>query len=249
MKNNNGQLSGKTMLATASGQGIGRAVAEACAAEGAAVFATDINEVALSELGAIDGVTALELDVTDQAAVERVLAQTGPLDVLFNCAGFVHAGSILDCDEKAWDFTFDLNVKSMYRLCRAAIPAMIETGGGSIVNMSSVASSLKGVPNRFVYSTSKAAVIGLTKSIAADFITKGIRCNAICPGTIDSPSLHERLRETGDYEKALSEFIARQPMGRIGTPEEIASLVVYLAGDQSAFTTGQTHVIDGGWGM
>lgn len=237
------------MLATAAGQGIGRACVEACAAEGAAVFATDINETALAELGAVDGVTALRLDVTDQASVDRVVAETGALDILFNCAGFVHAGSILECDEDAWDFSFDLNVKSMYRLCRATIPAMLDTGGGSIVNMSSVASSLKGAPNRFVYSATKAAVIGLTKAIAADFITKGIRCNAICPGTIDSPSLHERMKATGDYKKAVAEFVARQPLGRIGTPTEIASLVVYLAGDESAFTTGQTHIIDGGWGL
>lgn len=244
-----GRLAGKTMLITAAGQGIGRACAEACAAEGAAVFATDINKTTLAELGALDGVTALKLDVTDRGSVDRMIAETGPLDVLFNCAGFVHAGSILECDEDAWDFSFDVNVKSMYRLCRAVMPAMLEGSGGSIINMSSVASSLKGVPNRFVYSATKAAVIGLTKAIAADFITRGIRCNAICPGTIDSPSLHDRLRATGDYDKALAEFVARQPLGRIGKPEEIASLVIYLASDESAFTTGQTHIIDGGWGL
>ncbi|MEZ5810674.1 MAG: SDR family oxidoreductase [Rhizobiaceae bacterium] len=244
-----GRLVGKTVFITAAGQGIGRASAEACATEGAAVIATDINEAALAELDAIDGVTARRLDVTDQASVDGIMAETGPLDVLFNCAGFVHNGSILDCDEKAWDFCFDLNVKAMYRTCRAAIPGMLETGGGSIINMSSVASSLKGVPGRFVYSASKAAVIGLTKSIAADFVTRGIRCNAICPGTVDSPSLHDRLAATGDYDAAMKAFIARQPMGRLGRAGEIAALLVYLASDESAFTTGQTHIVDGGWGM
>lgn len=246
--NERGRLAGKTMLITAAGQGIGRASAEACAHEGAAVFATDIDENAVAELDAIDGITGMMLDVTDQAMVESVMAQIGPLDVLFNCAGYVHAGTILECDEKSWDFSFELNVKAMYRTCKIAIPAMLENGGGTIINMSSLASSLKGVPNRFTYSASKAAVIGLTKAIAADFVTRGIRCNAICPGTVDSPSLHERLKETGDYEKALQEFIARQPMGRMASADEIANLVVYLASDESAFTTGQTHIIDGGWG-
>lgn len=246
--NQRGRLAGKTMLITAAGQGIGRASAEACAREGAAVFATDIDKNAVAELDAIDGITGMELDVTNQAAVERVMAQIGPLDVLFNCAGFVHAGTILECDEQSWDFSFELNVKAMYRTCKIALPAMLENGGGAIINMSSLASSLKGVPNRFTYSASKAAVIGLTKAIAADFVTKGIRCNAICPGTVDSPSLHERLKATGDYDKALKEFIARQPMGRMASADEIANLVVYLASDESAFTTGQTHIIDGGWG-
>ncbi len=246
--NERGRLAGKTMLITAAGQGIGRASAEACAREGAAVLATDIDKNTVAELNEIDGITGMELDVTDQAAVESVMAQIGPLDVLFNCAGFVHAGTILECDEKSWDFSFELNVKAMYRTCKIALPAMLENGGGTIINMSSLASSLKGVPNRFTYSASKAAVIGLTKAIAADFVTKGIRCNAICPGTVDSPSLHERLKATGDYDKALKEFIARQPMGRIASPGEIANLVVYLASDESAFTTGQTHIIDGGWG-
>ncbi|MEX0344825.1 MAG: SDR family oxidoreductase [Rhizobiaceae bacterium] len=246
--NERGRLAGMTMLITAAGQGIGRASAEACAREGAAVFATDIDANAVAELDAIDGITGMLLDVTDQAAVESVMAQIGPLDVLFNCAGFVHAGTILECDEKSWDFSFELNVKAMYRTCRIAIPAMLENGGGTIINMSSLASSLKGVPNRFTYSASKAAVIGLTKAIAADFVTQGIRCNAICPGTVDSPSLHERLKATGDYDKALKEFIARQPMGRMASADEIANLVVYLASDESAFTTGQTHIIDGGWG-
>ncbi|KZK75684.1 2-keto-3-deoxy-L-fuconate dehydrogenase [Pseudovibrio sp. Ad46] len=244
-----GRLTGKTALITAAGQGIGRSTVEAYAAEGAKVFATDINEAALTELNAIEGVTGLRLDVTNADDVRDTLEVTGPLDILFNCAGFVHNGTILDCDEDAWDFSFNLNVKAMYRLCRAAIPGMLENGGGSIINMSSVASSLKGVPNRFVYCSSKAAVIGLTKAIAADFVTKGVRCNAICPGTVDSPSLHDRLKATGNYEQAMKDFIARQPMGRIGKPEEIAALAVYLGSDDSAFTTGQTHAIDGGWSV
>ncbi|KZK99833.1 MULTISPECIES: SDR family oxidoreductase [unclassified Pseudovibrio] len=244
-----GRLTGKTALITAAGQGIGRSTVEAYAAEGAKVFATDINEAALTELNAIEGVTGLRLDVTNADDVRDTLEVTGPLDILFNCAGFVHNGTILDCDEDAWDFSFNLNVKAMYRLCRAAIPGMLENSGGSIINMSSVASSLKGVPNRFVYCSSKAAVIGLTKAIAADFVTKGVRCNAICPGTVDSPSLHDRLKATGNYEQAMKDFIARQPMGRIGKPEEIAALAVYLGSDDSAFTTGQTHAIDGGWSV
>ena len=195
------------------------------------------------------GVTALKLDVTNGDAVAAVVADIGPLDVLFNFAGYVAGGTILECDEKDWDFSFDLNVKAMYRLIRLTLPAMLEKGGGSIINMSSVASSLKGVPNRFVYCASKAAVIGMTKAIAADFVTQGVRCNAICPGTVDSPSLHDRLRATGDYEKALSDFVARQPMGRLGTATEIAELALYLGSDASSFTTGQTHAIDGGWAI
>ncbi|MBL4876299.1 MAG: SDR family oxidoreductase [Cohaesibacteraceae bacterium] len=249
MNTQNGRLAGKTVLITASGQGIGRATAELFAAEGAQVFASDINETALDELGAINGITAMKLDVTDAEAVTAALQTTGPLDVLFNCAGFVAAGSILECDEASWDFSFDLNVKAMYRLSKGAIPAMLERGGGSIINMSSVASSIKGVPNRFVYCASKAAVIGMTKAIAADFVTRGIRCNAICPGTVDSPSLHDRLRATGDYDQALTDFIARQPMGRVGKTREIAALALYLASDESGFTTGQTHAIDGGWAI
>ena len=193
------------------------------------------------------GVTALKLDVTNGSAVASMVANIGPLDVLFNCAGYVAGGTILGCDEKDWDFSFDLNVKAMYRLIRLTLPEMLENGGGSIINMSSVASSLKGVQNRFVYCASKAAVIGMTKAIAADFVTQGVRCNAICPGTVDSPSMHDRLRSTGDYEKALSDFVARQPMGRVGTATEIAELALYLASDASSFTTGQTHAIDGGW--
>jgi 2-dehydro-3-deoxy-L-fuconate 4-dehydrogenase len=249
MTKNQGRLAGKKTLITAAGQGIGRTTAELWAAEGAQVIASDINDDALAELDAIDGITALKLDVTDADAVQAAVADMGTLDTLFNCAGFVANGTILDCAEKDWDFSFDLNVKAMYRLIKLTLPAMLDNGGGSIINMSSVASSIKGVPNRFAYCASKAAVIGMTKSIAADYVTRGVRCNAICPGTVDSPSMHGRLRATGDYEKALSDFIARQPMGRIGTPEEIAALALYLASDDSAFTTGQTHAIDGGWSI
>ena len=239
-----GRLDGKNCVVSAAAQGIGRTTAEAFVAEGANVWATDINPEGINS---IEGVTARVLDVTDAAAIEALRDECGPVDVLFNCAGVVHSGSILDSDESDWDFAFDLNVKSQYRVIKAFLPGMLERKSGSIVNMSSVASSIKGVPNRFVYCASKAAIIGLTKSVAADYVTHGIRCNAICPGTVDTPSLHDRLRATGDYEKARVDFIARQPMGRLGTPEEIAALAVYLASDESAFTTGQCHVIDGGW--
>lgn len=242
-----GRLAGKKALITAAGQGIGRAAAEAFAREGAFVVATDISEAALPELDAVKGITARRLDVMDAAAITGVLADFGPYDILFNCAGYVHSGTILDATEEEWDLAFDINAKAMFRLCRGAIPGMLERGGGSIINMSSVASSAKGVTDRCIYGTSKAAVIGLTKSIAADFVTQGIRCNAICPATVDSPSLHERLRATGDYATAWKAFVARQPMGRIGTVDEIAALAVYLASDESAFTTGQAHIIDGGW--
>lgn len=241
------KLSGKTALITAAGQGIGRATAELYASEGAQVIASDINDAALAELAQIDGITTLKLDVTDGDAVRTAVADLPALDVLFNCAGYVAAGSILECDEGDWDFSFDLNVTAMYRLIQLTLPAMLAKGGGSIINMSSVASSMKGVPNRFAYCASKAAVIGLTKSVAADFVTHGIRCNAICPGTVDSPSLHDRLRATGDYEQAMTDFIARQPMGRIGTADEIAELALYLASDASQYTTGQPFAIDGGW--
>ncbi len=249
MTKNTGRLANKTALVTAAGQGIGRATAELFAAQGAQVIAADINDDALAELGKLANIQPVKLDVTDPAAVASAVANIEPLDVLFNCAGFVHSGTILECEESDWDFSFNLNVKAMYRLIRATLPDMLERGQGSIINMSSVASSLKGVPNRFAYCASKAAVIGMTKAIAADYVTQGIRCNAICPGTVDSPSLHDRLRATGDYDKALSDFIARQPMGRIGTPDEIAALALYLASDDASFTTGQTHAIDGGWAV
>lgn len=239
-----GRLSGKTCLVTAAGQGIGRASALAMAAEDARVVATDINEAALASL---EGVETRRLDVLDPADIATARDAVGAPDVLFNCAGFVANGTILDCDEKEWDFSFDLNVKAMYRMIRAFLPGMIEAGGGSIINMSSVASSIIAAPNRFVYGASKAAVIGLTKSVAADFIGHGIRCNAVCPGTVESPSLEERLRATGDYEAARASFTARQPMGRIASAEEIAALVVYLASGEASYTTGHAHVIDGGW--
>ncbi|CAD0186873.1 2-keto-3-deoxy-L-fuconate dehydrogenase [Ruegeria sp. THAF57] len=241
------RLAGKTALITAAGQGIGRATAELFAAEGARVIASDINEASLAELGSIPGIEPLKLDVTDNEAVATAAANLPNLDVLFNCAGFVASGSILECSEKDWDFSFDLNVKAMFRLIQLTLPGMLKEGGGSIINMSSVASSMKGVPNRFAYCASKAAVIGLTKSVAADFVTQGIRCNAICPGTVDSPSLHDRLRATGDYDQAMTDFITRQPMGRIGTPEEIAELALYLASDASRYTSGQPFAVDGGW--
>jgi 2-keto-3-deoxy-L-fuconate dehydrogenase len=243
-----GRLAGKTAVVTAAGQGIGRATAIAFADEGAVVWATDLNEQALAALSHDRGeVRTHRLDVCSSQDVNDLAGEVGALDVLFNCAGFVHHGTILECEEKDWDFSFDLNIKSMYRTCRAFLPAMLKAGKGSIINMSSAASSIKGVPNRFVYVSTKAAVIGLTKAIAADFIRRGIRCNAICPGTVQTPSLDQRIAAQGDVEKARAEFIARQPMGRLGSPEEIASLAVYLASDESAFTTGQTHIIDGGF--
>jgi 2-keto-3-deoxy-L-fuconate dehydrogenase len=241
-----GRLAGKAALVTAAGQGIGRATTLAMAAEGAEVFATDVNAETLAELDATDGVTTFTLDVMDEASIVEGVARAAP-DILFNCAGFVHHGTILDATDAEWNFGFELNVRSMYWTSRAAIPGMIERGGGSIVNMSSVASSVIGAPNRFVYGASKAAVIGLTKSIASDFVTSGLRCNAICPGTVESPSLEDRLSNTGDYEKAREAFIARQPMGRFGKATEIAALAVYLASDESGFVTGQAINIDGGW--
>jgi len=244
------RLSGKRALITAAGQGIGRASALAMAAEGASVIATDIDESALAKLKTeAPEIDCRKLDVLDGNAISALAEELGAIDVLFNCAGFVHNGSILESSEDEWDFAFDLNVKAQYRMIKAFLPAMLEAGGASIINMSSLASSLKGVPNRCIYTTSKAAVLGLTKSVAADYVTQGIRCNAICPGTVDSPSLHDRLHATGDYEKARAEFIARQPMGRIGSAEEIAALVVYLASDESTYTTGHAHVIDGGWSI
>ena len=240
------RLKGKTCLVTAAGQGIGRASALAMAREGARVIATDIDETALETLGR-EGVETRRLDVRDPAAITATFEALGAPDVLFNCAGHVAGGTILDCGEDDWRFSFDLNITAMYRMIRAFLPAMIARGGGSIVNMSSVASSVIAAPSRFVYGATKAAVIGMTKSVAADFIGDGIRCNAICPGTVQSPSLEARLSATGDYAAARAAFVARQPIGRIGRAEEIAALVVYLASDESAYTTGVAHVIDGGW--
>jgi 2-keto-3-deoxy-L-fuconate dehydrogenase len=243
-----GRLNGKKALLTAAGQGIGAATARAFVAEGARVYATDLNDQLLQKLAAeLPGIQTHKLDVRDTPSVDALAAELGAIDILFNCAGFVHQGTILDCSEADWDFSFDLNVKSMYRTTRAFLPAMLAAKKGSIINMSSGASSIKGAPNRFVYGTTKAAVIGLTKSLAADFIRQGIRVNAICPGTVESPSLEQRISALGDVEKARKEFIARQPMGRLGKPEEIAALAVYLASDESSFTTGQIHIIDGGW--
>ena len=216
------------------------------------MIATDINEAALAELAKVPGITARRLDVTDPRAIAALTAEAGAVNVLFNGAGYVHAGTILDCDEKAWEFSFNLNVRSMYHLIRASLPGMLAQGGGSIINVASVAGSIKGAPNRFVYGTTKAAVIGLTKSVAADFVAKGIRCNAICPGTVESPSLRERIEAQAaasgqTIAQVEAAFIARQPMGRVGRTSEIAALAVYLASDESAFTTGTAQVIDGGW--
>ncbi|SAL03612.1 short chain dehydrogenase [Caballeronia arationis] len=242
------RLAGKTALITAAGQGIGLATAELFAAEGARVIATDIRTESLEG----KPFEVRKLDVLDTKAVNALASEIGTIDVLFNCAGFVHAGSILEASEADWDLAFDLNAKAMYRTIRAFLPAMLAKGGGSIINMSSAASSVKGVPNRFVYGASKAAVIGLTKAVAADFVTRGIRCNAICPGTVDSPSLQQRIAEQAKAQGAAIEqvqaaFVARQPMGRVGKPEEIAALALYLGSDESSFTTGQIHLIDGGW--
>jgi 2-keto-3-deoxy-L-fuconate dehydrogenase len=243
-----GRLQGKKALLTAAGQGIGAATARAFASEGATVYATDLNESKLQKLaGEFPNVHGRKLDVRDSQAVNALAAELGAVDILFNCAGFVHQGTILDCSEGDWDFSLDLNVKSMYRTCRAFLPAMLAAKKGSIINMSSGASSIKGAPNRFVYGTTKAAVIGLTKALAADVIREGIRVNAICPGTVESPSLEQRMAALGDVEKARREFVARQPMGRLGKAEEIAALAVYLGSDEASFTTGQIHIIDGGW--
>lgn len=238
------RLDGKTALITAAGQGIGRAIAEAFSREGATVWATDVDQ---GKLAGLEGCSLARMDVLDPQSVDAVLDAAGPLDILCNCAGYVANGTILDCDERDWSFSFELNVTSMYRIIRRVLPAMLESGAGSIVNISSIASSVKGVPNRFAYAATKAAIIGMTKSIAADFVASGIRCNAICPGTVDTPSLEDRLRASGDYDRARREFIARQPMGRLGTADEIAALALYLASDEAAFTTGQPHIIDGGW--
>jgi 2-keto-3-deoxy-L-fuconate dehydrogenase len=242
------RLAGKVALLTAAGQGIGRATALAFADEGAIVWATDISQPVLEEI-AVErpAIYVRRLDVRDNDAIQAVVAEAGMVDVLFNCAGWVHHGSILECPDQDWDMSFDINVKSMYRTCRAVLPRMLKAGKGNIVNVASGASSIKAAPNRFAYASTKAAVIGLTKSIAIDFIRQGIRCNAICPGTVQSPSLEQRMVSQGNFDRAHAEFMDRQPMGRLGCPEEIAGLAVYLASDESNFTTGQTHIIDGGW--
>jgi len=247
----NQRLAGKTALITAAGQGMGRAVALAMASEGASVYATDVNEKSLESLAGISGITGRKLDVLDDTAVLTLVAGLPPLQILFNCAGFVHHGTILDCEPKDWDFSMNLNVRSMYTVTRAALPRMLKqfqsTGtGSSIINMASIAGSIRGLPNRFVYGTSKAAVIGLTKSIAADYVQRGVRCNAIAPGTVDTPSLTDRINAFDDPAEARKAFIARQPMGRLAKAEEIAPLVVYLASDEAAFVTGAIYSCDGG---
>ncbi len=244
-----GRLDGKRALVTAAGQGIGRASALAMAAEGAQVFATDVNEAALGDLAG-DNIETYVLDALDPVSIRKGVWHAQP-DILFNCAGYVHHGTVMDADEDDWEFAFALNVRSMYRSIRAVLPGMIERGGGSIINMSSALGSIIGAPNRCIYGTTKAAVVGLTKSVAVDYIKEGIRCNCICPGTVESPSWHERVKalgeELGSYDDAMAQFVGRQPMGRVASAEEIAALVVYLASDESAFTTGHPHIIDGGW--
>lgn len=243
------RLKGKTAFVTAAAQGIGRATALAFAAQGAQVFATDLNAAMVSEING-PGIQAFALDVRDPAAITAAATRVGTVDILFNCAGFVHQGTVLEATDAEWDFAFDLNARSMFRTIRAFLPGMLEQGGGAIVNMASVASSLKGVPNRFVYSASKAAVVGLTRSVATDFVGRGIRCNCICPGTVHSPSLEARIQANaaaaGSLDAARAAFVARQPMGRLGVPEEIAKMAVYLASDDAEFVTGQAMVIDGG---
>ncbi|MBA4096633.1 MAG: NAD(P)-dependent oxidoreductase [Rhodospirillum sp.] len=241
-----GRLKGKKILVTAAAQGIGRAIAERFAAEGANVIATDINMEVLGTLKAAN-LTTRRLDVLDLAAVATAEQEVGAIDVLVNCAGFVHHGTILDCEEKDFDFSTNLNVRAAYRMIRAFLPGMLARKSGNIVNIASIASSLIGVPNRFIYGTTKAGLIGLSKAVAVDFVTQGIRCNAICPGTVETPSLEQRMAARGDVEEARKAFIARQPMGRLGKAEEIAALALYLASDESAFVTGQEFVIDGGW--
>ena len=240
------RLKGKTALITAAGQGIGRATALAMAAEGAQVWATDVNAELLKSLEAEQNIRTARLDVLDKAAIQAFVAQAGPLDVLFNCAGFVHNGSIEQATDAEWDFAFSLNVRSQFWMIQAVLPGMLARGGGSIVNMASVCSSVRGLPNRFIYGTSKAAVIGLTKSVAADYVARGIRCNAICPGTVDTPSLQDRINAQPDPVLARQNFIARQPMGRLAQAHEIAPIVVFLASDESQFATGNAYMVDGG---
>jgi 2-keto-3-deoxy-L-fuconate dehydrogenase len=245
-----GRLDGKTAFVTSAGQGIGRASAIAMAKEGAKVWATDIREDLLSTLPVEQaGIETFVLDVLRPEAIAAAASKVGTPDILFNCSGFVHHGSILEASDKDWDFSFDLNAKAHFRVIKAFMPAWLEKGSASIINMASVASSIKGAPNRFIYGASKAAVIGMTKALAADFTTKGLRFNAICPGTVETPSLHDRIRAQGDFDAARAAFIARQPMGRLAQAPEIASLVVYLASDEAAFVTGQNFVIDGGWSI
>lgn len=241
-----GRLDGKRIFVTAAGQGIGRACALAMAAEGAEVIASDLDPALLEGL---EGIATCALDLLDASAIEAVAGEVGAVDALISCGGYVAHGTILDCEPEGFEASQALNVTASYRLIRAFLPAMIAGGGGSIVSIASVVSSIVAAPNRFVYGVTKAALIGMVKSVAADFVGQGIRCNAICPGTVDTPSLHERLRATGDYEAAMAAFRARQPMGRLGTAEEIAALAVYLASDEAAFTTGVAHVVDGGWAM
>jgi 2-keto-3-deoxy-L-fuconate dehydrogenase len=241
-----GRLAGKTAFITAAGQGIGRGAALAFAREGAKVWATDVNAKALAEIEGKEGMRTRVLDVTDEAAIAKTAAEVGPVDVLFNCAGFVHHGTILECTPKDWDFSFNLNVKSMYLVTRAFLPGMLARGRGSIINMSSIASSVKGLPNRFVYGATKAAVVGLTKAIAADYVKQGIRCNCIGPGTVDTPSLQGRIAAFADPVQARKDFIARQPMGRLGSVEDITGILVFLASDESQFATGNMYSIDGG---
>ena len=241
-----GRLAGKTAFVTAAGQGIGRGAALAFAREGAKVWATDINAKTLADLEGKDGIRTRVLDVLDEAAVGKAAAEVGQVDILFNCAGFVHHGTILDCTLKDWDFSFNLNVKSMYLVTRALLPGMLKKGGGSIINMSSIASSLKGLPNRFVYGATKAAVIGLTKAIAADYVKQGIRCNCIGPGTVDTPSLGDRINAFADPVQARKDFVARQPMGRLGSVDDITGILVFLASDEAKFATGNMYSIDGG---
>jgi len=243
------RLKGKVCVVTAAGQGIGAATARAFAREGATVWATDVDAGKLAALAGVAGVTTRPLDVLDKKAIAALAAETGAVDVLFNCAGFVHHGNVLQATDEQWSFAFDLNVRSMFWTIQAFLPGMLEKGGGSIVNMSSAASSVKGAALRFIYGTTKAAVIGLTKSVAADFVAKGIRCNAICPGTVQTPSLDERISSLGGGADARTFFLQRQPTGRFGSADEIAALAVYLASDESAFTTGTVNVIDGGWSV
>jgi 2-keto-3-deoxy-L-fuconate dehydrogenase len=241
-----GRLAGKVAFITAAGQGIGRATALAFAREGARVWATDLNAKLLADLEGKDGIRTKALDVTDEAAIGKIAAEVGQIDILFNCAGFVHHGTVLDCSNKDWDFAFNLNVRSMFWTSKAFLPGMLKKGGGSIINMSSIASSVKGLPNRFVYGATKAAVIGLTKSIAADYVKQGIRCNCIGPGTVETPSLGDRINAFADPVQAKKDFIARQPMGRLGTVDDITGILVFLASDEAKFATGNMYSIDGG---